>query len=746
MNLNRFKLSSDVVLIGMASTIFPLWSVAAAAQNSDPVDEIVVVGETVQPLSLGESSSSASRLGLELMETPASVDLIDANVMRARGYQRLAEAVQVLPGIVSGESPAAPSGLSMRGFSRSQITILRDGIWLGPTNMVMRPQNTFNLERVEVLRGPASVLHGQGVVAGTVNTVTRTATAGMESSADLLASWGRFDSAQLGVGMGGEVADNIWARGDISYRSSSGYVEDMDPESLNATASVLWQLGDRLTLSASVDYLNDELANYWGAPLVPVSEARDPLTDVVTTASGETLDGATRGLNYNVSDQRAESDQLLVRADLAWQVSDQLNVESTFYKFDADREWLNAEGYVYCTAVVDVCTSLGEVQRYYGYFFVFHDQDLVGNRTTLKLDNDLFGRRNTFVAGFEVTDLDFERARGFRRAEPQVPADAVDLYSPVASTYGAEELRGISPTTIETRAVFFEDALEISPRFSLVTALRYDELDLNRENFDADGNPEASGFQRDFGWTSYRLGGVYKFTEDFVAYAQLSNATDPVNANIFLVNAGENFDLTDVEQVEIGLKRQFGGAEATLAYYQIERDDVLEQIGVDSATNVGGRSSQGIEIAAAGDLAPNWRLGANFAWTDAEFDPSPNFINFAGNTPPNVPEWTANLWTAYRNVGGTRWEIGGAIRYIDERFGDNANTVRLSDYTIVDTFAAYNAEQYRLTARVNNVFDTDYVPWSDVFYLQQNDPGFIYANQLILGSPRMWELAIEYNF
>jgi len=81
-----------------------------------------------------------------------------------------------------------------------------------------------------------------------------------------------------------------------------------------------------------------------------------------------------------------------------------------------------------------------------------------------------------------------------------------------------------------------------------------------------------------------------------------------------------------------------------------------------------------------------------------------------------------------------------------ERFGDNANTVTLADYWIADGYAAWNGENYRVTARVTNLFDTDYVPWSDVFYLQQLDPGWPYANQLILGAPRTWELSLEYFF
>lgn len=738
-----------LVALAISPTAGSMAQTSGSAEDAVVLEEIVVFGQNVQDLGLDEvSEGTSSRLGLPIMETPATVEIIDSEVMRARGYGRLSEAVQALPGVISGESPAAPSGFSMRGLTRSEITVLRDGIWLGPTNMVMRPQNTFNLDRVEVLRGPASVLHGQGVVAGTVNAITKAPYEGMRDSVDGLASVGRYNSQQFGVGAGGAASDQLWYRGDVSFRSSDGYVQDMDPQSLNATGGLLWRPSPDLSLRLSLDYLDDDLANYWGTPLVPISVATDPLTDVVTTATGETIDGNTRRNNYNVSDHRSESGQLLLRGDLTWQISDRIELHNTVYNFNADREWLNAEGYVFCTEIVDVCTDTGVLQRYYGYFLVFHEQDLVGNRTHLTVNQNLLGRPNTFLAGLEVTDLDFERTRGFRLNEPLAATDAVDLFDPVPGVYGPEEIRGVSPTTIGTRAVFFEDVLEVTPRFSLVGALRHEQLELDRKNYNAAGELEASGFARDFNWTSWRIGGVFKLADGLMAYGQASNARDPVNSNIFLVNSSENFDLTEADQFEVGLKSVFldGRAEATVAYYQIERDDVLERIGLDSATSVGGRESRGLEMAASVQASDQWRLAANAAYTDAQFLRSANFDTFAGNTPPNVPDWTFNFWTSYRGIAGTPAEVGGAARYVSERFGDNANTVTLSDYWVVDGYAAWTGDNYRVTARVNNVFDTVYVPWSDVFYLQQTDPGFLYANQLILGAPRTWELSVSYFF
>ena len=372
----------------------------------------------------------------------------------------------------------------------------------------------------------------------------------------------------------------------------------------------------------------------------------------------------------------------------------------------------------------------------------------MGNRLTANIDSQIGGHDNRFLAGLEITDLDFSRARGFRRKIPLSANDAVSPTNPIPGSYGQRELRGISPTQINTRALFLEDALDISETVKVVAALRYEELDLIRQNFNALGDLEASSFSRDFNWLSWRLGAVVKLTDDVSIYGQYSDSKDPVNANLFLVNSGENLDLTDAEQWEVGLKGLWhnGRTQATIAYFNTQRDDVLERIGVDSAASIGGRDSSGVEFSAAFRPTSQWHVGANAAYTDAEFRRSTNFVTFAGNTPPNVAEVTGNLWASFSSIAGLPLEVGGSVQYVDDRFGDNANQVALSSYTLLNLFATWSAPRFNVTARVNNVTDEIYVPWSDVFYLQQNDPSFLYANQLMLAPPRMFEVGVEFTF
>lgn len=335
-NLEVLRLISVKMLTGLL-VLLSSWGTAYAQSAADAVEEVVVIGQTVGELNLDSESDSASRLGLSLRDIPASVDVLDSTVMGSRGYQQLSDAVSSLPGVSSGQNPTAPSSFSIRGFTGQQITVLRDGVWLGPSSMVMRPQDTFNLDRVELLRGPASVINGVGAVAGTVNAVTKTAERVDDTQWRGLVSTGKYDSYHIGLGVQGQISDTSWYQFDISQNGAEGYVKRSDPESMNISGSVLWELSDNVDLKLSADYLDDELSKYFGTPLTPSSDAIEPMHDIISSTTGETIDGATRFVNYNVDGGIAESDQRLLRADLSWSITDNMVLRNTLYSFDADR-------------------------------------------------------------------------------------------------------------------------------------------------------------------------------------------------------------------------------------------------------------------------------------------------------------------------------------------------------------------------------------------------------------------------
>ncbi len=130
---------------------------------------VVVTGEHVR--SLEQFTPTGSRLNLSAKDTPATLDVITSDTMQTRGFLTVEEAADSMPGVTSGGTPGDLSDFHIRGFSDPQITLLHNGIYVGPSTMINRPQNSFNIESVEILKGPASVLYGQGAIGGAVNDI-----------------------------------------------------------------------------------------------------------------------------------------------------------------------------------------------------------------------------------------------------------------------------------------------------------------------------------------------------------------------------------------------------------------------------------------------------------------------------------------------------------------------------------------------------------------------------------------------
>src|SRR5207253_2819033 len=250
------------------------------------------------------------------------------------------------------------------------IVSLYNGLYIGPANITNRPQNTFNLESVEILKGPASVLYGQGAVAGAVNVVSKGPRFDV-SRLEALASTGSYGDTNLGIGGATHFGDSVAIRADLSRTSTDGYVHGASANSNNATATVLWRASSTLELQFTLDYLEDSPSRYFGTPLVPLAFATHPLTGVIDPSSGLALDERMRFVNYNVANSSIGSSQYWPQFLVKWSPNENLTIQNFSYYFHAHRHWIDAETYSF-----DPVTQLIDRDR----FFVFHRQNLLGDQ------------------------------------------------------------------------------------------------------------------------------------------------------------------------------------------------------------------------------------------------------------------------------------------------------------------------------------------------------------------------------
>ncbi|WP_394763937.1 TonB-dependent receptor [Phenylobacterium sp.] len=691
------------------------------------VAEVIVTGEQVR--SLEQFTPTGSRLDLSAKETPATLDIITDETMRTRGYLTAEEAANSLPGVTSGGAPGDLENFHIRGFSDTQITVLHNGIYVGPSDMVNRPQNSFNLANVEVLKGPASVLYGQGAIGGAVNMVNKAPTFG-PARGEIYAAGGSFGTTAFGVGGSVALRDDLALRVDLSRTGTDGFVHGAHGDSLDATATLLWHVTAQLDVQFSMDFLQDHPSGYWGTPLVTKAFATDPLSGAVSSSQGLTLDKRLRFVNYNVADSKIEGTQYWPQLLTTWRPNETITVQNYLYDYRAKRRWIDSEAYSF-----NPVTKLIDRDR----FFVFHDQKLWGDQASLTIAHPIGGLQNKLVVGFDYSHLDFSRERGFP------DGDSVDPFHPSPGLFGPIAPRR-SPTKWDDTAVFFEDILSLTPQLKLVTGGRYDNLDLDRKNFNANGSFNAgSSFARSYHPATYRVGVVYDVNEYVTPYVSYTTGQDPVGSNIFLVNAGENFSLGKSRQFEAGVKASApqNRASATLAVFDIRRDNVLTSISPDVAVPIGSESSKGFEATADVKLTQAFTLSGNLAYTEAKYrefafvDGSGALVNASGNQIPNAPKWVANLWGSYLQVAGLPVDVGGGVRYVGDRTGDNANTLTLKAYATLNAYVTYHLnDRVAASIRADNLNDKAYVQAADIFY----------PSEVILGRPRYVQFDISAKF
>jgi iron complex outermembrane receptor protein len=703
-----------------------------SAERSQAVTLDTVTVTAAKLRSLEQFTPTGSRLGLSAQELPATLEVIDNDEMLGRGFFNVQQAADSQAGVTSGGSPGDQSQFSMRGFTGNQITVLRNGLYIGPSNMTTRDQNSFNVGSVEILKGPASVLYGQGAIAGAVNVVDKAPSFGTPQI-EGLASSGSFDTTNVGIGGTTHFGDTLALRADFSRTATQGYVQRDPSNTTEATVTALWKPWSTLDVQFTIDWLQDNPSTYYGTPLVPASFATQPLTGVISSSTGQALDRRMQFLNYNVGDASIHSTQSWPQLLLKWTPNEHLTVQNFIYYFHAQRAWKNAETYQ-LTSLDLSGNPLASPQINRDRFYVFHQQNLIGDEGSISYKGTVFGLPNTVVGGFDYSHLNFDRVRGFP------DNDLVDPFNPSPGLFGPlDPLPRRSPTHWNDYAVFFEDVVDLAAPLKLVTGGRYDRLDLDRQNFNTQGKDVGNGFTQDYSSTNWRVGLVYNVNDHVTPYLSWTTGKDPPGTNnIFLVNAPEGrFALSSSHQIEAGVKARTpgGSADMTLAVYDIKKSNLLVQTGEEAQANAS-QTSKGIELTTNFKPTQDWTVSANAAYTDSVYtsftDPASG-ASYTDVQPANIPRWTANLWTSLRNVGNLPLEIGGGVRYIGNRPGNTANTLILEHYALFNSYASYELKPGILvTGRVNNLFNKAYAQWADIYY----------PTELMLGQRRYWELGL----
>jgi len=677
-------------------------SAAALAQGTEPTPAtlapVEVRGVYAAPgstLGLELPQQVGSRLGLSPRETPASISVMSREDMADRGLTRAQDAAVRMPGIT--EAPAPGNGgtsLVARGFvGHSSVAQLIDGTrQVVAAGTVTYPFSTWPLESVEVLRGPASVLYGDGAIGAAVNYVTKKPTWD-ETQREAFLSVGSYGLFQGGVGLRGPVNDVLAYSVYVDGELDDGYRALENAKRRNYALAFSVRPDARLKATFSLDGGVNDDARYFGTPL-----------------RGGKLDDSLKRINYNVGDSVVRYDDRIWRAKVEYEAAPGVQLRNETYYLTSDRHWRNAESYAFDAAGTSVIRQ--------DYLEILHDQEQTGNRSDAVFDGKVAGLTNRLSVG-----VDWYRTRLLHtNNSPYGGSSVVDPHD-----FDHGEFDSPDPTvrarraTLQTTALFAEDALDLSPAWKLVGGLRHERMRLDNDNL-LTGQRQRKSYAP----TTGRVGLVWTPDERLSLYGQYSTGTDPLSGALSLPGGGTDFDLTRAHQVEAGVKGLLPSirGEWTASVYRIEKRNLLSRDPDDPAVvqQVGRQSSSGLELAFAAEPVRNWTVDANIAVLRARYDDFSELsagarVSRTGNVPTGVPERMANLWTTWRFA--PKWKAGFGARYVGARPTNAANARWLPGYTVMDASVSYDySRQLTLMLAVRNLADREYaVSGSDSTWL-----------------------------
>jgi len=627
-------------------------------------------------------SASATRTDTAIHETPQSISVVPAQVVEDIGATRLEDALDYAGGVERGNNFGG-QGLTeflVRGFSTQEFYRNGFAVNRGYPNM----PDASTLERIEVLRGPASMLYGRGDPGGTFNIVSKQPQAerrtvlGSQVNTDGLRRGTLDTTGALDESAAFTYRLNLVAEGSDSFR------DHVESERYNIAPVLRWQLSDDTALILEGDYLHNRHPMDRGLTRYP-NQAGDLSRDRFL---GE--ESAGKLTNQNATTQLRLEHQL-------------------------DSQWMLRGGIQYLDGSLDggavenngLAADSRTVGRNYSERWLnWNDLAVQAN---LEGHFDAAGLAHTLLLGVEFDDFNYDSQ--IDRSGGATSDFPIDLYDPV---YG-QPLPALTRTTtyddenLKSYAFFLQDQIALTERLTAQVGARLERFEQRYEN----KLTPAGSWDQAHNAVSTRFGLIYDLTEELAVYANTSRSFKP---NRGADRSSQAFDPEKGIAHEVGIKYELPEHDlsVTAALFHITKENVLTSDPVDSNYQIaaGEARSRGFDISVAGNITPQWRVIGGYAYVDAEVTESSSASMPAGTRLANVPRHSFNLLDTYEFAEGplAGLGVGMGIKYVGDRKGGATSTAFDMDaYTTVDLLAYYPlTERVRLNLNLNNLFDEEY--------------------------------------
>lgn len=642
---------------------------AAEPADTERVEDTLEVEDSYAYLPT--SNTIATKLPTEQVLTPANIGAVHGALIDEQNARVLGDALAN----VSGVQPQTGNGVFdffvLRGFdSLNSGLVLTDG--------APEPETTFyhlyDVDRIEVLKGPAGFLYGSNPLAGVVNLVRKQPVPHRLASVGLAAGSFGTSEATFDLNAASPGSDTSFRINGL-YRESDGHRDGRDQEVAAIHPSFSWRPDDRSSLTVNFETVSSDYTPDAGLPLV-----------------GGELPDVPRERSYASPLDASNQDIVRAQIDYEIQVDDRLTVRDKLYYRELD--W-NTRG-----TLLNGVADLGFGPQVFRTQIGLDDrQRFLGNQFEVLWRHD----RHDLLAGVELGRYTDDFSLDVALLAPISLTDPVEIPGFPPIPLPGQASAGDSETTIV--APYIVDQIHLSDRFELMLGARFDSIDFD----DA-----ATQTSRSDSEVSPMAGVVYSAGPRTWLYANAARSFAPASPRV----VGDR-EPEESEQIEIGVRRHFAGGRlrSTVALYDLERANIAIPDDNGFTQQAGDQRSRGLEIELGGELGHGLNGVFSYAYNDAEltrfseqiFLPFPPFavtVDRSGNTPAFAPEHLFNSWLSCHFDSGLT--LSGGVRWVDSQFIAEDNETRIGSYALVDASVAYTFNRWRFVLDLSNLADEEY--------------------------------------
>lgn len=631
-------------------------------------------------------TGTATKTDTPILETPQAVSVVGAEQITMTGATSLGESLGYSAGVTTfGTGDATGDSLQTRGFRLDPYygNVLRDGMRYG-LNIFDGQQEPYGLERVELLRGPSSILYGASGPAGILNTVSKRPV--FEPLRELNVSLGSFDWREISGDFGGPLDDEGKLAWRLTFlgRDANSFIDYVPMDRIYVAPALTWRPNDTTSVTVLASYQRDKTAYVYGLPyegtVLPNPNGEIARERFVGEPGYDEFDAEQYALGY-VFDHDFENGLTFRTA-------------ARYYESTQNMPLVWTDGWTDETMRV---IDRGSQDRN-------NSSSGVTSDTSLRYDWRAGGIGHVTLGGFDISSGSVQDWRYNRSLTP------LDLFNP---DYGSAVFGPPVPAAFSSKdeqqryGLYLQDQMRIGERVVVTVGGRQDWVVYN--STPTFGGQKTADDERTDAFTG-RIGAVYLAPNGLAPYASFSQSFEPTAG---FDRTGARFKPTTGEQAEVGLRYQPAGGDMLLsaALYQINQKNVLVGDPTDPTFSVqnGEVRSRGVELEMQAHITENANLIAAYAYTDARtIKSSPLTPENEGKRTTGIPYNQASIWGDYTfgRLGLPGLTAGFGLRFIGETLGERAE---LPAYAVADAMASYQFEDWTLRVNATNLTDKSYV-------------------------------------